>query len=171
MKIITRKEAKVLGSLFYFTGLPCPYGHTVMRYTKTSNCVTCHSVYYASDDQKNKQKEYREKHKEEKAIYDKKFSEKNSAYRNSLKSANRAKRKKRVVSWDKELTDFVTNEAYDLAKLRNKATGIDWHVDHIIPLCGKNICGFHVWNNLRVIPASENLRKGNRIEKEQYGKE
>lgn len=108
-----------------------------------------------------------EKHtKKKKAIYDKKFSEKNVAYRSSLKSANRAKRKQRVVSWDKEFTDFVTIEAYDLAKLRNKVTGIKWHVDHVIPLCGKSVCGLHVWNNLKVIPASENLRKGNRIDKE-----
>ncbi len=166
MEIITRKEAKELGSLFYFTGLACPHGHIVRRYTKTSNCVTCHAIYYASDEQKNKQKEYREKHKKEKAVYDKNFSKENAAYRNSLKSANRAKRKQRIVPWDKELTDFVTIEAYDLAKLRNKVTGISWHVDHVIPLCGKNICGLHVWNNLRVIPASENLRKGNRIDKE-----
>lgn len=41
-------------------------------------------------------------------------------------------------------------------------TGIEWHVDHIIPLKGREICGLHLWTNLRLIPKLENLRKGNK---------
>lgn len=65
------------------------------------------------------------------------------------------------VSWDVELTEFIFKEAQDLRKLRNKLTYIDWHVDHIIPLKGENVCGLHVWNNFAVIPKVDNLRKGN----------
>ena len=82
------------------------------------------------------------------------------ALEKSLLRVTRAKQAR--VSWDLELTELVTKEAHSLRRLRNKNTNIDWHVDHIIPLKGKDVCGFHVWNNLAVIPKVENLRKGNK---------
>ena len=59
--------------------------------------------------------------------------------------------------------EFFIGEAYHLAKVRAKATGVAWHVDHIVPLRSKLVCGLHVEHNLRVIPAFENMTKGNRF--------
>ena len=53
---------------------------------------------------------------------------------------------------------------YKERETMSKVTGIVHHVDHIIPLQGENVCGLHVHNNLRVIPARDNLRKSNKLE-------
>jgi len=57
--------------------------------------------------------------------------------------------------------DAIRKVYAEAAALR--AQGHDVEVDHIIPLQGKNVSGLHVENNLRVIPALDNARKGNRL--------
>lgn len=53
---------------------------------------------------------------------------------------------------------------YRRAKRITDATGVQHHVDHVIPLQGKLVSGLHVENNLQVIPWRDNILKRNHFE-------
>jgi 5-methylcytosine-specific restriction endonuclease McrA len=73
------------------------------------------------------------------------------------------KRKKRLPSW-LTLEDLKQiEEIYLKAKNMSKQTGLEYHVDHIIPLNGKNVSGLHVPSNLQILLASDNLSKSNKF--------
>lgn len=50
---------------------------------------------------------------------------------------------------------------YDDARSRTKATANEWHVDHVVPIYSKLVCGLHCEANLRVITKIENFKKAN----------
>jgi hypothetical protein len=67
----------------------------------------------------------------------------------------------RTPAWLTDIDFERINNEYRVAALLTKVTGSPWHVDHIVPLQGKMVSGLHVPSNLRVLPATENIRKSN----------
>ena len=92
----------------------------------------------------------------------------NSKYKSTHKGKvnfNTTKRRKgiseRTPKWLSELDYFKIECIYDRASELQEYFGIDMHVDHIIPLHGKTVSGFHCPKNLQIVPAEYNLKKSN----------
>lgn len=68
-----------------------------------------------------------------------------------------------IPLWFSEFDHFVIQQAYELSSLRKHETGIEWHVDHLVPLQARDASGLHCANNIQVIPAAMNLAKKNRM--------
>ncbi len=72
----------------------------------------------------------------------------------------KAKRLQRFVGWaDRKAIAAIYLEA----ERRTRRTGVQWEVDHIIPLQGELVSGLHVETNLRVVRREENRLKWNRF--------
>ena len=110
--------------------------------------------------------ELKKKWKAENKEYVKKWNaewkKKNS---HKVNASTRFRQARELQATPKWANQFFMEEAYDLAARRSKLkTGgiAKWHVDHIVPLRSKHVCGLHVEHNLQVIPASMNVAKSNK---------
>jgi hypothetical protein len=98
--------------------------------------------------------------------YKRKFNERAAARMRSKPWQRAATQKKRIAA-QLQRTPYWANlhrikETYRRAYEKTQETGIEYNVDHIVPLQGELVSGLHVENNLQIIPAIENFRKSNK---------
>ena len=104
-------------------------------------------------------KAWRQANKEEIAAQQKAYHAANPEKQAAIKAKRRhLVRNYKMTEFDK----FAMEEAYALARQRTISTGIEWHVDHIVPVNHPDACGLNSAANLQVVPASWNISKGNR---------
>lgn len=123
----------------------------------------------------NRRKANREKRIEYMRIWRENNRDKYRLYIRNWKSANPGKvnaetakrytnKIQRTPSWlSLEQTKQIKNMYVEAARL-TELTGICFHVDHIVPLNGKTVCGLHVPWNLQVLPCYANIAKGNKYD-------
>lgn len=110
------------------------------------------------------QQNWREANRERLNQYQRNWREANGDRMRPYQSAYNAIRRQRTSMPLSKLHLDAIVRVYEKRDEVIRATGIDHHVDHIVPLLGKNVCGLHVPWNLQVIPATDNLRKSNKWE-------
>lgn len=98
------------------------------------------------------------------AVYKPEYMRNNKGVVNANVAKRRVAKLNRTPKWNAETDLWMMKETYILAELRTRLTGISCHVDHIIPLQGKLVSGLHTPFNMQVIPATQNISKGNRFE-------
>lgn len=80
--------------------------------------------------------------------------------KNVCNAQRRANKKCAFVKWaNKQAIHSIYKQSQELTLL----TGIQHHVDHIVPLVSALVCGLHCEDNLRVITATENISKSNNL--------
>jgi hypothetical protein len=105
------------------------------------------------------QAEYRHDNKDKINLSCKEWRKRNPVKVKFYSGNARARKRNATPSWLSAIHKQQIEGFYWLAKDLRSVTGDNYHVDHIVPLKGKNVCGLHVPWNLQVLPADINLRK------------
>jgi hypothetical protein len=174
----------------HFTGKECQKCGTTKKYVKGLKCVQCAINRSAEWQKQNKDRhlevmrgvhaDYRARHPDRVKSAKKKYSETDKARivraRANKKFVTRHPDKKREADFlnksarRSSTPDWLTKadraEIEGLAqfcRVMRSITGNEYHIDHIVPIRGDGVCGLHVPWNLQAVPATENLRKSNKL--------
>lgn len=76
-------------------------------------------------------------------------------------ASSKLRAKKKMCCLNLPLDKENIKQIFREAKALERLVKISYHVDHIIPLVSKFVCGLHVSWNLQLLPKVQNLAKGN----------
>ena len=87
------------------------------------------------------------------------WRENNSDYSAFLCRRYQASKQNAIPKW---ANNKKIRSIYKESRRLTLETGIQHHVDHIVPIISKIVCGLHCEANLQILPYNENVKKGNR---------
>ncbi len=180
MNPIQWSEAKQQGLRFYFTGKCCSAGHIAFRYVSGRACTECVTINAKKSHEQlgerrdEYHKQWRESNRDRCAKATRDYRSRNPGYDKESNAKWRAENRHRLAANQSKrravelqaVARWANREAiaamFEEAKRLTEQTGTPHHVDHIVPLNSKIVCGLHCEANMRVIPATDNISKGNR---------
>lgn len=157
-----RKEALENNQTYYFNGKPCKHGHVAPRRAVNGCCTVCETEKNNREDRKQYMSSYANKNRDKIRKIASNWQKNNKGKVNANTAIRHAAKMQRTPSWLSKHDKLHIKCLYQVAAMRSRESGQEWHVDHVYPLQGETVCGLHVPSNLQVIPAVDNLKKNNR---------
>lgn len=106
---------------------------------------------------------YYSKNKEKISKWMSEYKKNNRGLFNDMHNRRRMAKLHRTPPWLTEDHKKQIRSFYLESSRITKETGIKHHVDHIVPLQGKDVSGLHVPWNLQILTAVENSKKKNKL--------
>lgn len=165
LHIVTREVARANGLKKFYLGAACKHGHESPRWVSSGNCVQCaggrlkkemaEKPHLQAARRRSWVKQNLAKHNAMSLAWYKAHP----AKRLSLNAERQATKLKATPAWaDKAAID----QYYLIATFLTAELGVDFHVDHIVPLRGEAVQGFHSQHNLSIALGAWNRAKSNK---------
>lgn len=97
--------------------------------------------------------------KEHRRAYESQYSKENKGLINAKTTRRRCAKAQAIPKWVNH--EKIAAIYFQCTELTIE-TGVEHHVDHIVPLRSTIVCGLHWENNLQILTKAENSKKGNR---------